>query len=59
MVTSPNNKGSSFKDACDKRNLDMSLNSINFNRLINKKRNIDAGWHKPTFSDIPSAPLLD
>jgi hypothetical protein len=40
--------------AAERQNLDMSLNSINFNRLINQKKNVETGWQKKTFSDIPS-----
>lgn len=33
--------------------LDMSLNNLSFNRLINKKRNIEAAWSKPTHFTLP------
>jgi hypothetical protein len=33
----------------------MSLNSVQFNRLINKKRNIDAAWGKPTHQAVANA----
>ena len=35
-----------------KKALEMSLNSVQFNRLINKKRNIETGWNRPTYNQI-------
>jgi hypothetical protein len=32
----------------------MSLNNVQFNRLINQKKNIEAGWAKRTHRDVAS-----
>lgn len=40
--------------------LDMSLNSMQFNRLITQKQNIQTGWNKPTFTTgVTTASLID
>lgn len=54
-VTSPS--GNAFKTGSGLQSpshasIDMSLNSTQFNRLINKKRSVEAGWNKKTFNDI-------
>lgn len=35
--------------------LDMSLNNVQFNRLINKKRNIEAAWTKPSYPNATAS----
>jgi hypothetical protein len=36
----------------------MSLNSTQFNRLINKKKDVEAGWNKRTHGDVQTAPVI-